>query len=73
VGVKTSGLEAILRESGSPTLCLGALQLVSDFIRRAREAERAPEYHDAVKICEVAIDSTKLSVDNLVNLFAEWL
>jgi hypothetical protein len=45
VSVKTSGLEANLRESGfRRPPCLGALQFVSDFKRRAREAERDPVY-----------------------------
>jgi hypothetical protein len=46
---------------------LGALQFVSDFKRRAREAERAPVYtYDAVEICEVTIDETKVLLDTLV-------
>jgi hypothetical protein len=35
---QTSCLEANLRESGRRSFCLGALQFVSDFKRRAREA-----------------------------------
>ncbi len=44
VGVNTSGLEANLREPGSPIALLGALQFVSGFKQRARGADRAPVY-----------------------------
>jgi hypothetical protein len=56
VGVKTSGLEANPRELGSPISFLGALQFVSDFRRRALEAE-CTQYIaiNALRICDVTV------------------
>jgi hypothetical protein len=52
-----SGLEANLRESGSPIFLLGALQFVSDFKRRAREAECDPVYTcNSVKSAKSLLD-----------------
>ena len=58
---QTSGLEANHGNRGRRSFCLGALQFVSDFKRRAREAERDPVY---------ACNAVKSAKSLLIRLFA---
>jgi hypothetical protein len=59
--VKRLAWKRIIGNRGRRSFCLGALQFVSDFKRRAREAERDPVY---------ACNAVKSAKSLLIKLFA---